>query len=149
MQSVDPASEEPNAHAARPARSRLERVGWASIGLLFVAVAAVGVVLPGLPTTPFLLVAAACFVRSSQRLYDRLLANPTFGPLVRDYREGKGIPRRAKAWALGTMAVFVAVSVFVVIPADRLGLRLTVTGVAAYGALFLLRIPTKAEDAER
>ena len=68
--------------------------------------AALGVVLPGLPTTPFLLVAAACFVRSSQRLYDRLLAHPVFGPLVRDYRDVDGTALDWSAsWTDGGVAI--------------------------------------------
>jgi len=102
-------------------------------------------VLPGLPTTPFLLVAAACFVRSSQRLYDRLLAHPVFGPLVRDYREGKGIPVRAKWLALITMVVFVGVSLLVLIPPERFVLRVGIAALATYGGVFVLRIPTKSE----
>jgi len=96
----------PHPHLARPARSRLARAGWAGLGFACVAVGAVGVVLPGLPTTPFLILAAACFVRSSQALYDRLLAHPRFGPLVRDFREGRGIPARVKLFALALMWLF-------------------------------------------
>ena len=144
--SNEPANVGQEPHRARPARSRIERVGWALVGFLFIGVAALGVVLPGLPTTPFLLVAAACFVRSSQRLYDRLLAHPVFGPLVRDYREGKGIPARAKMLAIGTMAVFVGLSVFVLIPSERVALRIAVALLALYGGVFVLRIPTKRDD---
>ena len=81
---------------------------WAGLGFVFVGIGGVGIVLPGLPTTPFLILAAACFARSSQRLYDKLLAHRMFGPLIRDYREGRGIPRRAKFLSLGMMWIFVA-----------------------------------------
>lgn len=57
-------------------------------------------VLPVLPTTPFLLVAAACFARSSPRFYDWLLSNRIFGPLIRDWREHRCIPLRAKIMAV-------------------------------------------------
>lgn len=69
-------------------------------GFLFVGLAALGVVLPVLPTTPFLLVAAACFARSSPRFYDWLLANRIFGPLISDWREHRCIPLRAKVMAV-------------------------------------------------
>ena len=59
-----------------------------------------------MPTTVFLVLAAACFIRSSQRLYDWLIANKTFGPYLKDYREGKGIPFRAKIVALAMIVIF-------------------------------------------
>jgi uncharacterized membrane protein YbaN (DUF454 family) len=73
-------------------------------GFVFVGLAAVGAVLPVLPTTPLLLVAAACFARSSPRFYNWLLANRVFGPLIRewlrDWRATGSIPLRAKIWAV-------------------------------------------------
>ena len=76
------------AEALAGKRSGLSRALWATLGLAFVGVGAVGVVVPGLPTTPLLLLAAACFARSSPRLYAWLLRNPTFGPLIEDFRAG-------------------------------------------------------------
>jgi uncharacterized membrane protein YbaN (DUF454 family) len=74
-------------------------------GLLCVGLAALGVFLPLLPTTPFLLVAAACFARSSPRFYRALLDNKVFGPLIRDWREHGAIPLRAKVLAVAAIAV--------------------------------------------
>ncbi|MBO9490087.1 YbaN family protein [Endozoicomonas sp. G2_1] len=73
------------------------------VGLFFVGLAILGVVLPILPTTPFLLVAAACFAKSSPYLYDKLLSNRIFGPMIRDWRAHRSIPKRAKRIALLTM----------------------------------------------
>ncbi len=75
-----------------------------STGFVFVGLAALGVVLPVLPTTPFLLVAAACFARSSPRFYEWLLSNRVFGPLIRDWREYGCIPLRAKLLAVVLIA---------------------------------------------
>jgi uncharacterized membrane protein YbaN (DUF454 family) len=75
-----------------------------------VGLAAVGVVVPGLPTTPLLLLAAACFARSSPRLHARLLANPVFGPLIREWQETRTVPVRAKVIAIvggSSLSVFV------------------------------------------
>ncbi|RZO95400.1 MAG: DUF454 domain-containing protein [Gammaproteobacteria bacterium] len=85
---------------------------WIFLGLLFVGLGAIGVVVPGLPTTPFLILAAACFIRSSQKLYDWLIQNKTFGPYLKDYREGKGIPKKAKILAVSMIIIFVSYSVF-------------------------------------
>ncbi len=67
-----------------------------SAGVLLVGLATAGIFLPLLPTTPFLLLAAACFIRSSDRLYRWLVTHKWFGPYIRNYREHKAITRRAK-----------------------------------------------------
>lgn len=82
------------------------------IGILFVGLAILGVVLPILPTTPFLLVAAACFAKSSPEMQRRLLANKTFGPLIHDWQKYRSIPRKAKRIALLTMILSVCWSAF-------------------------------------
>ena len=69
-----------------------------SLGILATTVGLIGVVVPLLPTTPFLLLAAACFVRSSDTLYGRLTSNRLFGGFIRDYREQRGVSACAKLW---------------------------------------------------
>lgn len=71
-------------------------------GVLALAAGIVGIVLPLLPTTPLVLLAAACFARGSPRLEAWLLAHPRLGPLVRDWRATRAVPLRAKqaAWAM-------------------------------------------------
>ena len=99
-------------HQVKEAKNPLLRVLWVGLGCLFVGLGAIGAVVPGMPTTVFLVLAAACFIRSSQRLYDWLISNKTFGPYLKDYREGKGIPRRAKVLALSMIVIFVSFAVF-------------------------------------
>lgn len=70
------------------------------IGLFFVALGFVGAFLPVLPTTPFLILATACFARSSPRIENWLLSHPRFGPPLRAWRERGAVPRRAKLMAL-------------------------------------------------
>ena len=81
-------------------------------GIFFVGLAILGVVLPILPTTPFLLVAAACFAKSSPVMQRKLLANKTFGPLIHDWQKYRSIPRKAKRIALLTMILSVCWSAF-------------------------------------
>ena len=66
------------------------------LGALSLALAVVGIFLPLLPTTPLLLLAAWCFVRSSPRLYTWLMSHPTLGPYIRNFRENKAIPLHVK-----------------------------------------------------
>lgn len=76
------------------------RSAWLVAGLLFVGLGFVGAFLPVLPTTPFMILAAACFARSSTRLENWLLEHRKFGPVLRDWRQRGAIPRRAKMASL-------------------------------------------------
>ena len=93
-------------------RSKTKRFLLNVIGLMCVGLAILGVILPILPTTPFLLVAAACFAKSSPRLQKKLLANKTFGPLIHEWQQHRCIPRKAKRVALLTMILSVVWSAY-------------------------------------
>lgn len=80
------------------------RALFLALGLAFVAIGFVGIFLPVLPTTPFLILAAACFARSSPKLERWLLNHRHFGPGLRQWRERGAIPRKAKRLALAGMA---------------------------------------------
>ncbi len=77
---------------------------WLILGLTSLALGIAGAVLPLLPTTPFVLLAAYCFARSSPRLHDWLLANRTFGPLILNWEKHRAIAPRAKFFAVLSMA---------------------------------------------
>lgn len=87
------------------------RALWAAFGYLAVALGAVGIVTPFLPTVPFLLLAAFCFARSSERLHKWLVDHPTFGPPIRDWQRSGAIGRRAKWLASGSILAGFGVSV--------------------------------------
>ncbi len=115
---------------------------WILIGAGFVCVGlgAIGVVLPLLPTTPFLLLAAACFARSSPRFYRWLLSRPGVGPAILEWRDTRRIPRRAKITAILSIMLVGGSSVvlFVGNPWAKL---IMATGLLAVIA-WLMRIPS-------
>lgn len=81
------------------------------LGFAFLGLAIVGVFLPLLPTTPFVLLAAACFAQSSERMHRWILANETFGPMVRDWEDQRCITCRVKVIAVGSMVLVGGVSI--------------------------------------
>jgi uncharacterized membrane protein YbaN (DUF454 family) len=89
----------------RPQAPAWQRLVWKLAGAVALLVGVVGVFLPLLPTTPFVLLAAFCFARGSPRWEAWLLAHPRFGPMVRDWRERHAIPLRAKQLAWTMMAL--------------------------------------------
>jgi uncharacterized protein len=117
---------------------------WFTGGLLSVGLGSLGVIVPGLPTTVFFIVAAACFARSSPRFEQWVLNLPRIGPLVRDHRAGLGMPRRAKVVAV-TMILLVATASGVF----AIGNRLIGGGVILLGligaAYVLFRVPTREQ----
>jgi uncharacterized membrane protein YbaN (DUF454 family) len=124
------------------ARSKVVRAVWFSIGWLAVAIGAVGIVVPGLPTTVFFIVAASCFARSSPRFERWVLDLPRVGPLVRDYRAGLGMSRRAKRFAVGSMVVFAGLGVFLAVDAPVV--IALIGALVAVGAWYVLfRVPTR------
>jgi uncharacterized membrane protein YbaN (DUF454 family) len=130
------AHEDQNIHLAKESSNPIIRILWVVLGSFFVVIGGIGVVVPGLPTTLFLILAAACYIRSSQRLYDWLINNKTFGPYLRDYREGKGIPKRAKVLAVSMIIIFVSYAVFFGIESLNLKIAAGILGIA--GLIYVL-----------
>lgn len=86
---------------------------WALLGLLCVALGAIGIILPLLPTVPFMLLAAFFFARSSERLHYWLISHPTFGPPIVDWQERGAIRPRVKWIATVSIVVVYAISVLI------------------------------------
>ena len=123
-------------------RTRRGPVRWLLLagGALCVLLGVAGIVLPLVPTTPFLLLAAWCFARSSERFYRRLLAHRWLGPYIRNYRDGGGMTRRAKVSTL--VLLWIAIGSTVVVAASAGWARLLLLAVAAGVTIYLLRLPT-------
>jgi uncharacterized protein len=103
MSSIEPSGRDPaqTAPAALPPLATgWRRFLWLGLGLFFVGVGALGVVTPVLPTTPFLLLASFCFLRSSPRHHAWLRRSRLFGPLLADWDRHRGVRRRTKVGAI-------------------------------------------------
>ncbi len=110
-------------------------IGWVSVAL-----GIAGIFLPVLPTTPFLLLAAACFVRSSRRFYLWLVGHPRLGPWICDYLDGEGIPLKGKVYAIGLMWASILLSCYLV---PLLPARVFMLGSASLVTLYILRQKTR------
>ncbi len=103
------------------------------IGTIALALAVLGIFLPLLPTTPFLLLASACYVRGSERMHRLLLGNPLFGEYLRNIEEKRGIPLRAKIIAIALLWASMLLSVHTVKPIPlKIMLIMIATGVSIY-----------------
>jgi len=91
-------------------------IKWVLIfaGIFFVGLGIIGIFLPLLPTTPLLLLAAACFARSSERFYNWLLNNRLLGNYIKNYREGRGVPLKAKVFTISLLWITIIFSAFFV-----------------------------------
>lgn len=126
----------PRLHGSATVRGLLLAVGTLCVGLGFL-----GLFLPVLPTTPFLLLAAACYARASERFHGWLLGNPVFGPLIREWQRHRSIPHRAKVNAIALMVLTLGVSIVFFVSHPLVRALLAVFGAAL--ALYLYRIPSR------
>lgn len=126
---------------------KLARTLWFIAGTICVVLGAIGIVLPILPTTPFLLAAAACYYKSSPRMHRWLLNNKMFGEYIRNYTEGKGLTKKTKIIALTVLWVTIGFStVFMLnqlLPATLvLQMQIIMVIVAIAVSAHILRLPT-------
>ena len=111
-------------------------------GFVFAALGFIGIVVPGLPTTVFMIMAASCFAKSSPKFERWILDLPVVGAMVRDHRSGLGMPRKAKTIAISMMAAATALSIVFAI--DQIGIRIIVGGVGLVGVWYVgFRVPTR------
>ncbi len=116
------------------------------LGFVFLAVGAIGVFVPLLPTTPFVLVAGACFLRGSRKLNVWLLRTRFFGRIIREWRAHQTIPRRAKRIALVLIVLSFGSSAAFFDPIPFVRVLVAVLGVIAF--VLVSRIPTRASPLE-
>lgn len=115
-----------------------------ALGTLCVALGVLGMLLPVLPTTPFLLLAATCYGRSSEQCHHWLMNNRWCGEYIRNYREGRGIPIRQKVLTLLLLWLTIGSTVYWAV--SQWWLRLLLFGMAIGVSVHLLRIKTYRPD---
>ena len=122
------------------------KIALITVGTLSVGLGILGIFLPLLPATPFLLLAAACYSRSSDKFYNGLLGNRWFGEYIRNYREGRGMSVRIKVIAITFLVLTMGYSIISVVPnvIGKLSLLLIAIGVAMH----ILTLPTMKKSKE-
>jgi uncharacterized membrane protein YbaN (DUF454 family) len=115
-----------------------------TVGLVSTGLAILGIFLPLLPTVPLLLLAAACFARSSERFHNWLLQHPRLGPMIRGYLDGQGIPLKSKIYAIALLWTTIPVSMLFLPP--LFWLRITLLAIGCAVTIYLLRLPLSTES---
>jgi uncharacterized membrane protein YbaN (DUF454 family) len=121
-------------------RGKVTRILLMVAGTIFLALGTIGIVLPILPTTPFLLAAAACYYRSSKRMHQWLLNNRWFGEYIRNYKEGRGLPLKTKIIAVTVLWITIAYSAIFVL--DILVVQIILLVIAIAVSTHITRLPT-------
>jgi uncharacterized membrane protein YbaN (DUF454 family) len=135
-----PPADDRRVEPAQVVSSRIGRAVYAALGFLSLGLGIAGYIVPLLPGTVFLLLATFFFFKSNERMYNWVLNDPRFGPLIRNYRAGYGIPRRIKVLAIVMVVISFAVSVLFV--ADGVVTRSVLIACAAGVSAFILTRPT-------
>ena len=118
------------------------RMIYFSFGLFLTGLGLVGVIIPGLPTTIFMILAVACFFRSSTKMYNWVINNPLFGESVLRFRAGEGMPIKAKYTSIIMMWFFISTSIFFFLYSHAFWIKAIITLSGFIGTIFILRQPT-------
>ena len=121
-------------------RSKFRRGLYFVGGTVFLVLGGVGIVLPILPTTPFLLLSLACYLQSSQRMHHWMLNNRWFGSYLRNYTEGKGISLKAKLFTISLLWILISYSIFFVV--NIVIVQIVLFVIALGVSIHLIKLPT-------
>jgi len=130
-------------------KHKITRILLLIAGSISLFLGVIGIFLPILPTTPFLLLTAACYMRSSERMYNWLLNNKWFGEYIKNYQTGRGIPLKTKILAISTLWITILISMFFMITrvsginaTGILIIRVILLIIATAVSIHLIRTPT-------
>lgn len=125
-------------------KNRIVRALYMTGGTLSLALGIIGVFLPGLPTTPFILLSAALYAKSSEKLYNWLLNNKYLGPRIKNYQRRKGVPLKGKYKIIAFMLTMVLISSIIV--AKVMALKVIIISAGIIGALVVRFVVPTAKD---
>jgi uncharacterized membrane protein YbaN (DUF454 family) len=124
----------------RSESSKLRKGLFVVAGSIFLALGCVGIVLPILPTTPFLLLSAACYYKGSERMHRWMLNNRWFGNYIKNYKEGKGLSLKAKVLTLALLWIVISYSALFVV--NVLIIQVILFAIAVGVSLHIVTLPT-------
>ena len=119
---------------------KIKRTIFTVFGTIFLIIGAIGVFIPILPTTPFLLLAVACYLRGSERLHRWLINNRVFGEFIRNYTEGRGIKQRQKIYTISFLWLMIIFSVIYVLKSSLF--RILLLLIAMVVSIHIIMLPT-------
>lgn len=113
------------------------------VGSISLLLGVIGIVLPLMPTTPFLLLSLACFVNSSEKAYRFILNNKCLAPYVEDYMSGKGIPKKTKIRVI--LLIWITIGLSIIFVLNELKLRLLLLSIASIVSIYIWTRKTSKE----
>ncbi len=121
--------------------SEAKKLAYLILGTVSLALGVIGIVLPVLPTTPFILLTAWCYLRGSPRFHKWLIEHPRLGPIVEEYNDERGMRKESKIKAI--LITWTAVLLTAIFLLDTFQLRALVIGLACIGTIVMLRLKTR------
>ena len=119
----------------------IKRIYWISLGILCVVLGSVGLFIPGLPTTVFILIALWSFTKSSPRLYNWLINNRYLAAGAKNYLETGAMNKQTKLRIIATITIFCALAIFIFLPDGILLIKGIIGATGCIGIFYILRIP--------
>jgi uncharacterized membrane protein YbaN (DUF454 family) len=126
---------------------KVKHILFITLGTIFVAIGVIGIFVPILPTTPFLLLAAFFYVRGSRKFYNWLLNNRVFGSYIKNYIEGRGMPLRVKIFTISLLWTTIGISIWLTYPNLIVMIILLVVAVGVTTHIVLLKARKKKQEA--
>jgi uncharacterized membrane protein YbaN (DUF454 family) len=123
--------------------SRPKRIIYIAVGIISLSLGIIGIIMPILPTTPFLLLTAYCFYRGSPRFHNWLVCHPYFGHIIGEYSDGGGMKKSSKMKAIAlTWAMVLLTAIFVL---EHWEMRALILGLAMIGTIVIIRLKTRPD----
>ncbi len=124
----------------RSGSSKLKKGLFVTAGSIFLALGCIGIVLPIVPTTPFLLLSAACYYKGSERMHRWMLSNRWFGNYIKNYKEGRGLSLKAKGFTLALLWLVISYSALFVV--NVMIIQVVLFAIAVGVSLHVVTLPT-------